>query len=161
LAEFRAALKSCREQQQFNFQQAATRAGITAERWSHIERGYEVKGELHIPARPKRRTVINMAMAVGMDKEEALRLAGMAPLSVSETRSSVDPRKEITELLPMLSASRLRALLDTARTMLDADAPAADQAAGDPADEVIVLGPHKKIENHQNQRDDAGNGGQV
>lgn len=58
--------------------QAARRAGISEGRWRQIVAGYQSAGGGHsIPVNPKRETLLKMAAAVGADRAEVLRLAGM------------------------------------------------------------------------------------
>lgn len=123
LRAFRAELKRCREELGLTPTEAAERAGISAQRWSTIERGYEIKAGVQIPANPRRDNLIKMARAVEIPVDEALRLAGLGGLTAVESRRITDnPRRELARLIVELSEARIRALLQVARTMQDPNA---------------------------------------
>jgi transcriptional regulator with XRE-family HTH domain len=123
LAAFRAELKHCRENLGLSYVEAGTRAGISGPRWSNIERGYEVKAGVRIPANPRRDNLIKMARAVEIPLQTALHLAGLGALRPIESRRiSEQPRDELKQLINELSEERVRALLHVARTMTDPNA---------------------------------------
>lgn len=128
LRAFRAALKRCREELGLTPTEAAERAGISAQRWSTIERGYEIKAGIRIPANPRRDNLIKMARAVEIPVDEALRLAGLAPLKAVESKRLTDsPRRELTKLVTDLPEPDVRLLLDVATRL------STDPAEPDPA----------------------------
>lgn len=168
LAAFRTELTVRRTAAGLNYSEAARRAGITPERWSTIERGFEVKGTVRIPANPRRRTLLRMAEAVEWSAAEALAVAGHTALTTTETGStaSVDARVELVRLLPALSDSRARALLYVAQAMQDPQThvPAGEGAAvptqaGTESVEIVDADPGAADREHRAERRDTDSGG--
>lgn len=125
-AAFRVELKRHREEAGLTPAQAAKKAGISSQRWANIERGYELKGGIRIPANPRRDNLIKMAKAVDMPVPHALGLAGEKTLDQAETRRiSNQPRHELHQLINDLSVEQIEGLLHFVRTMMDPQATAA------------------------------------
>lgn len=142
MAAFRTELRRRREQELLSYADAARIAGITPERWSSIERGYEVKNGMRIPANPRPGTVVKMAGAVSWSSREALESAGMPVPARKADRP--DPRTELTDLLASMSEQRVRALLYVALTMRDPLAPIPGwdppaEPSGDNPDQVAIM----------------------
>lgn len=124
-AAFRVELKRFREEAGLTSAQAAKSAGISGQRWANIERGYEVKAGVRIPANPRRDNLIKMAKAVGMPVQQALQLAGEKGLDQAETRRiSNRPRHELHQLINELSVEQVEGLLNFVRAMTDPQAAA-------------------------------------
>jgi transcriptional regulator with XRE-family HTH domain len=115
---FRAELQRCREELGLTYVEAGERAGISGQRWRTIETGYELKAGNRIPANPRRENLIKMARAVEIPVEEALRLAGLAPLRHVESQRITDnPRRELTRLITDLPEDDIRLLFDIAKRL--------------------------------------------
>ena len=117
----RAELKARREALGLTHIQAGRRVGITGQWWGNLEKGYQEKSGVRLPVKIARRRLISMARAVEWSPDEALRLAGMAPLN-DEERLTGEPRQELARLVATLSDARVAALLHVVRTMRDPNA---------------------------------------
>jgi transcriptional regulator with XRE-family HTH domain len=142
LRAFRAALARSREELGLSPAEAAERAGISGQRWQSIERGYEIKAGIQIPANPRRDNLIKMARAVEIPVEEALRLAGKEPLRRIESQRITDnPRRELSRLVTDLPEADVTLLLDVAKR-LSTETVVVDPTAG-------VRGAHKVVDTSQ------------
>lgn len=117
LAAFRTELIRRREGRGLTHAEAASIAGLSTQRWSNIERGWEVKQGVQIAANPRRSNLIKMAMAVDWPIEDALRTAGLESSPHPEVTPAADPREELTDLIDGMSIPQAWALLHVARLM--------------------------------------------
>jgi transcriptional regulator with XRE-family HTH domain len=157
LSAFRAELKHYREALGLTYAEAGKRAGISGPRWSTIERGYELKAGVRIPANPRRDNLIKMARAVEIPLQAALHLAGLDALRPMESRRiSEQPRDELKQLINELSEERVRALLHVARTMTDPNA-----TLGMTYSTEVIHGPSELPDQRGNHRDETGNSDDV
>lgn len=80
LDTFRTTLIRKREEAGLNIAQAARRAGMAANSWGNVERGYEKKGGTTIPSRPSLNFVRKAVVALqNWEPREAFQLAGYKP----------------------------------------------------------------------------------
>lgn len=94
------AVEAARKQRRLSVREASDRAGISEGRWRQLVKGYQSAGGHQVPAHPRDTTVMGMARAVGLDVNEALALAGLAPLEVPEvTLTDSDGSLDLAELL--------------------------------------------------------------
>jgi DNA-binding XRE family transcriptional regulator len=112
---------------------AARLAGVSETAWRNVERGRELRGGVIDPSpnQPQRTTVRKIAKLLGWNVRDAMRWAGYddpGPDDEPAQEQPPDPRDEITEILPQLSAGRALALLYVARSMLDAEARIPDDS---------------------------------
>lgn len=107
---------------------AAVIAGVSPQRWSQVELGYESRnrGRVKIPAPPSRQFVIKAAGALSWDRAEALQTAGHSPEPEPRDRIVDEPPTSLWENWRRLSRQQRRALEWMVRLMVDKDAPAPD-----------------------------------
>jgi len=119
LAGFRARMRTLRTEAGLSANAAAARSGrgISAQRWRSIERGYEVRGGIHITANPTRDTVAAIARVLGWDLGEALGLAGLGPATDRDTAVGPDPWDTVDAAWPRLTAAQRVAVAGVASSM--------------------------------------------
>jgi transcriptional regulator with XRE-family HTH domain len=149
LQEFRTELIARREALGWTTSEAAERAGITQQRWAHIERGWEIKQGVRINANPRRATVLKMARAVRWTPDEALKAAGFPPTPRRDVER-LDAWKALRSYWQALSEPQRWALVYTAATMVSPrqwpefgdtrPQPEPDTRPGDHVVRVIDLG---------------------
>jgi transcriptional regulator with XRE-family HTH domain len=88
-------LEDARASLGISIDKAGQRARITRQRWSQVVTGRQPKAGRLVPVNPRPRTVVAMALAVGVDPDQALTAAG---ISVDDTSALVeDVRRELAE----------------------------------------------------------------
>jgi hypothetical protein len=70
--------------------EAARRARISEARWRQIVTGWQNPGDRRTPAKPRSVTVVAAARAVEVDPAEALRAAGLPPLTAAPAGPTQD-----------------------------------------------------------------------
>lgn len=82
--------------------EAARRSGFSEARWRQVVTGLQNTKDVNTPSKPKSSTVAAMARAVGVDVDEALRLAGLesTPGTGASTPASDPIRRVMLSDLP-------------------------------------------------------------
>jgi hypothetical protein len=102
-AAFRRKMKRLRLEAGLKANAAArlTRGGISGQRWRNVERGYEVRGQVRIPANPSPDTVAAIARALNWEQDDALAVAGFGGVPVSD--AAPDPWATVEAVWPKLT----------------------------------------------------------
>jgi len=115
----------------------ARRAGLSPSGLANVEMGSNLGGERRW-SEPRRETVIDVAVALGWDADEALAMAGQETLHLLERErieaitKAGDSRDDLDRLWPSLSGPQRRAIVRVAETMID------PQAQAEAPDDVVV-----------------------
>lgn len=73
---FAVRMRQRREELKLKGAPTARRAGVSQQRLAQVERGYETRGAVKIPAKPSAEFIAKVATALDMDLEESLALDG-------------------------------------------------------------------------------------
>lgn len=101
---------------------AAERAEVSATLWQQLEKGVRYDGK---PLQPKAKTVIDVAIAVGLEPTRALEVAGLDPSAYEPARR---PRRtasesEMLDLFSRLTVAQRQALVEFLNLMVDQAQP--------------------------------------
>jgi transcriptional regulator with XRE-family HTH domain len=111
-------LREAREAKQLTQTAAAERADISRTMWQQLEAGARNDGK---PLRPRPETVVNAAVAVGVDPQRALRLAGLDPNRYEPpTRGAATvSQREVADLFTRLNGRQRQALLELLQALVE------------------------------------------
>lgn len=137
--DFSRLMTSLREHAGISQNRAAERTGFSKSRWAQVERGWETRRGVRVPAEPGPDFVLAVAQAFDQDPDDLLRVAGYDPETVPRAPKADLPPMLVMEAWPHLNATQRRVVAATIRLFMDPnsvitsiDAPPETETVEDP-----------------------------
>jgi transcriptional regulator with XRE-family HTH domain len=146
--DFAKLIKSLREHAGLSGNRASERTGVSKSRWAQVERGWETRRGMRVPAEPGPDFVLAVADAFDQDADDLLRVAGYDPEMVPRAPKTDLPPMLVMEAWPHLNPTQRRVVAATIRLFMDPnsvisnlDEPAETETAADTEASTAVQPP--------------------